>query len=341
MAKQNIAGAVIIDRIRERITSGRYLGTCRPGQRLPSIREIAEAEGVNRKTVAAAYLRLQSEGLVQIRARSGIYLAPQSGGAGSGPLDRLHRQWLEQTVSGARALGLQGAEVLKMLVSVSSVERSAIPVVESNRVEAAAIAAELSARLGIRAVPVLLSEFRRSDVAGASQAPHGVVVTTPWHAAEVADVAQGRTVIDVALDENLVRDLSRIVQRPDGIVIAGSDALAGKIRRALAYQSDRAAAVAVVSTADELHAALARGCSAALLWPGTPASLETLIPRDLECIRPSTLLSAASVERVQSAVLDASIRISKTVPAGAPLTATVTSAPLPQHPAELLSLLRR
>ena len=48
MAREQVAGAIILDRLRERIVSGIYFGLWRPGERLPSIREIAEAEGVDR-----------------------------------------------------------------------------------------------------------------------------------------------------------------------------------------------------------------------------------------------------------------------------------------------------
>ena len=61
VAREHIAGAIILDRLRERIVSGIYFGLWRPGERLPSIREIADAEGVDRKTAAAAYRRLERE----------------------------------------------------------------------------------------------------------------------------------------------------------------------------------------------------------------------------------------------------------------------------------------
>src|SRR5690606_4633420 len=97
MAREQVAGAIILGKLRERIISGLYLGYWRPGERLPSIREIAEAEHVDRKTAAAAYRRLQEEGLVRVRARSGVYLWAPLLPDPPGPLDRLHRQWLEHT----------------------------------------------------------------------------------------------------------------------------------------------------------------------------------------------------------------------------------------------------
>jgi DNA-binding transcriptional MocR family regulator len=52
-------GAVILDQLRDRIVTGLYFGNWQPGERLPSIRDIADAESVDRKTAAAAYHRLE------------------------------------------------------------------------------------------------------------------------------------------------------------------------------------------------------------------------------------------------------------------------------------------
>jgi DNA-binding transcriptional regulator YhcF (GntR family) len=67
-------GAVILDQLRDRIVTGLYFGNWQPGERLPSIRDIADAESVDRKTAAAAYHRLEEEGLVEVKARSGVFL---------------------------------------------------------------------------------------------------------------------------------------------------------------------------------------------------------------------------------------------------------------------------
>jgi DNA-binding transcriptional regulator YhcF (GntR family) len=50
-------------------------GTFEPGQRLPGIRELAEASGVNPNTVRAVYQRLDQEGLVDTLHGSGTFVA--------------------------------------------------------------------------------------------------------------------------------------------------------------------------------------------------------------------------------------------------------------------------
>lgn len=62
--------------LRERIISGLHLGSLQPGRRLPSTREVATEFEVAPRTAMAAYRLLQGEGLVELRPRSGIYVAP-------------------------------------------------------------------------------------------------------------------------------------------------------------------------------------------------------------------------------------------------------------------------
>lgn len=63
--------------LRSRIGEGRLA----PSQRLPALRELAEAVGVNVNTVRAVYQRLEREGLIEIRQGSGTFVSP----AGAAP----------------------------------------------------------------------------------------------------------------------------------------------------------------------------------------------------------------------------------------------------------------
>lgn len=51
-------------------------GTVRPGQRLPGLRELAEATGVNVNTVRAVYQRLEHDGLIEGQQGSGTFVTP-------------------------------------------------------------------------------------------------------------------------------------------------------------------------------------------------------------------------------------------------------------------------
>jgi GntR family transcriptional regulator len=61
--------------VRDRIVSGLHLGTLAHQQRLPSSRDVAQEFGVAPRIAMAAYRELERDGLVEVRPRSGIYLA--------------------------------------------------------------------------------------------------------------------------------------------------------------------------------------------------------------------------------------------------------------------------
>ncbi len=58
-------------------------GELRPGQRLPGLREMAEAVGVNLNTVRTVYQRLEHEGLVESQQGSGTFVAASRRGGGA------------------------------------------------------------------------------------------------------------------------------------------------------------------------------------------------------------------------------------------------------------------
>lgn len=326
MGREHVAGAIILDRLRERMISGLYLGHWRAGDRLPSIREIADAENVDRKTAAAAYRRLEEEGLVRVRARSGVYLSAPARRHGGGPLERLYRRWLENTYDGARALGLDTRTILQLVSAIAELERLRLPVIECDHGQADALAAELRDRLGVRATPVVIGEIRADDPVLLEAA---VLVTTPYHYYEMAAALPGRPIIEATLAPNLISELAlRIDQGPLAIVAAEGPAVA-KIRRALdhcgiAVDGER---LRVVGVADRAGLAdTARGSQTLFLWPGAPRWIEEALPASVERYRPRQSVSNDSLSRIRAAILDAAIRRVAEIEAGVPVSTSSVDA---------------
>lgn len=307
MGREQVAGAIILDRLRERMVSGRFLGHWRPGDRLPSIREIAEAENVDRKTAAAAYRRLEEEGLVRVRARSGVYLSSPNIPHAPGPLERLYRRWLENTYDGATALGLDTRNILRLVTAMAEVERQRLPVIECDWPQAEAMATELRDRLGVRATPCLLEELHHADPLLA-EAP--LLVSTPYHAADVALLAPGRLIIETTLSPELLRQLARRVNQGPVAIIAAQGAVVAKLRRALqqtglAGNESRVRIFGVSDRGDVAEAV--RQVPTVFIWPGAPRWVEEALPATVEAFRPGHAISDDSVARLRAALLDAAI----------------------------------
>ena len=81
-------GAQLAGRIRTAVEDG----TLVPGDRLPSVRELADIAGVNVNTVRAVYARLESEGRVSSEQGRGTFVAAQTPAGGAATRQELHRQ---------------------------------------------------------------------------------------------------------------------------------------------------------------------------------------------------------------------------------------------------------
>jgi GntR family transcriptional regulator len=89
----------------EQVRQALRLGRLEPGDRLPTVREVAAAVAVNPNTVLKAYRELEHEGLVEGRHGQGTYVVRSLSGPSPATLDRL-RTSLETWVKQARAAGL-------------------------------------------------------------------------------------------------------------------------------------------------------------------------------------------------------------------------------------------
>ena len=76
------SGVPIYQQIRNQIVLGIASGSLPPGQRLPTIRGLAEEAGINMMTVNKAYQLLKQEGYIQTDRRSGAMVCPQVGRTG-------------------------------------------------------------------------------------------------------------------------------------------------------------------------------------------------------------------------------------------------------------------
>ncbi|HWK89183.1 MAG TPA: PAS domain-containing protein [Longimicrobium sp.] len=202
------AGGDFSERLRAGVGAARWLGHLKVGDRLPSIRETARITGVDHRVVSNAYRRLASEGVVEIRSRHGVTIAP-SGPAPEPPAAETPA-WLAGVVAQAVTLHVkvpQLAELVRRWTG-STVVRCAVA--ESTEDALTALAAELQARWGFDTYRVPLStgagDAGRRERLSAELRGADVVVTTHFHAAAVtaAGRAAGVQVVVLDADHDLV-----------------------------------------------------------------------------------------------------------------------------------------
>ena len=101
----------IYQQIRDQIVVGIASGALEPGQRLPTIRALAEEAGINMMTVSKAYQLLKQEGYIHTDRRSGASVAPGPGRDGP---SRETVEGLRLRLSELRLSGLSREQVLEL-----------------------------------------------------------------------------------------------------------------------------------------------------------------------------------------------------------------------------------
>ena len=100
----------IYQQIRNQIVLGIADGGLEPGQRLPTIRALADEAGINMMTVSKAYQLLKQEGYILTDRRSGATVAPRQGGGPS----RDTLEGLRLRLGELRLAGLGREEMLEL-----------------------------------------------------------------------------------------------------------------------------------------------------------------------------------------------------------------------------------
>ena len=178
--------------LRSRIAEGRYPA----GQRLPGLRELAEATGVNVNTVRAVYQRLEQDGLIDRQQGSGTFLAAaprRAAAVGTITANAAHE---------ARETGVDPREVAAALY----VGDAAQPAEAEEQSE---LARRRSLRTQIAAFERAIAELE-ADYPGVAPAPPrrrrgiGPVLLTAEELVHVrADLIRRLTVVQAAIDDEI------------------------------------------------------------------------------------------------------------------------------------------
>ena len=218
------------DKLRDRILSALHLGLLQPGDRLPSIRALWREMGVDHRVVAQAYRILEDEGLVEVRGRSGVYLAPQ---------DQLGGEVLAETARWMAGVLVEGwkrrmtlAEIPELIRRCTATVRLRCACVESNVDQMTAYSAELEEQFGVEAVPVYVSPIplprpdRSVEFHGVEESLRHVdlVVTTSYHSRLVRKAAEnvGVPAVTLTVNSEVVETVQRRI-RSGGVTLVCVD----------------------------------------------------------------------------------------------------------------------
>jgi GntR family transcriptional regulator len=100
----------IAEEIRRTVAAGRL----RPGDQLPSVRELATQLLVNPNTVARVYRDLEQEGLLETRRGQGTYISAAAVALAEPAREKLITEQLKKAAQEARAYGLAPEATLEI-----------------------------------------------------------------------------------------------------------------------------------------------------------------------------------------------------------------------------------
>lgn len=113
--------AQLITQIKAAVQSGRL----RPGDPLPSIRQLANDLALNLKTVAKAYRLLERDAVIQTRGYRGSFVHAHAKANARVDLGELAFESLQDTVAALRAEGVTDSEIRNAFSRVMSGDRGA------------------------------------------------------------------------------------------------------------------------------------------------------------------------------------------------------------------------
>jgi DNA-binding transcriptional regulator YhcF (GntR family) len=202
--------AEVTDAIRRRIVSGLHLGTLSHGDRLPSTRELSDEFGVTPRTVMAAYRELEQEGLVELRPRSGIYVAATHA-SGGGMLTQL-AGWVVEVLVQGLTRNVPPIEFPERVRRCLETLRLRAICIAGNRDQIHSLCTELRADYGLETDGVELEQLSTpDDVTRLALRRADVLVTIALHAAEVQRRARelAKPWIVVSLRPDLMSEVTR------------------------------------------------------------------------------------------------------------------------------------
>ena len=106
-----------MDTLKRRIVTGRYL----PGEKLPSVRELAAEAGINPNTVQRAFSELEREGLIYTQRATGKYVTENEADIKSAR-EALARTQVADFLRAMQSLGFSVGDVIVLLQSFNESE---------------------------------------------------------------------------------------------------------------------------------------------------------------------------------------------------------------------------
>jgi len=291
------------EKVREHLMTSLHLGRLRPGDRVASVRRLADITGLNRKTVHRAYGALVKEGFLDVRPGAGTFVART---AGSHRNPEVLMRAVNLCRGEANALGLSSSAFADFVHGTLNGGLHGLPLViaECNREQVEMIGRDVRGGLGVSPRSVLLDELLANPAASLKGA--WGVVTTDCHRAEVEAAARtvGVPVYRVALDPDFPQTILRWARTRGVVMAVGDDRFSSVFLRFLGQLGAAPEVIARVRivTPARLRATLrlAGDDAVVLVSPLVHREVESRIPAGARHLAAHWRLAQGTLERLRA-----------------------------------------
>jgi DNA-binding transcriptional regulator YhcF (GntR family) len=184
------SAASLREQLGTQLTLGVISGDLQPGEKLPSVRELARRYKIHSNTVSAAYRDVEGRGWLEVRKGSGVYVQTARQTTEKSSLDEMIEGFLEET----RRRGFSAAEVRKGLTrALGAAPVRQITLIEPEPELCEILAAELREHI---ALPVTAGALEAAAAVALMSRAHLMPPGVPHHflrMRSVPEYLQGQT----------------------------------------------------------------------------------------------------------------------------------------------------
>ncbi len=303
----------LLDQARSQLLTALHTGRLGAGDRLPSVRQVAQRNNINLKTAFSIYQRLSAEGYVTLRVGSGAYVSDIAQSDLEEAYCHSVLRLIRSNLAEAERLRLSPREYLKLvqrLVNKPRTRPARVAVFECNEEQINLFAHEISSRTGLAVSPLLLSRLEAPDPRAARElAKADYFATTHFHFMEVKGLTAvyGKPLVQLGLNPAFVPTIVEAARGgPVLMVVSDADYFPAFRQSLLRIGTPRAVVerISVVdhSSPEDLRAAV-EGARTVYVSPICKPQIRRLIPAGVESLQVDGTLSDESLERLEAIAL--------------------------------------
>jgi DNA-binding transcriptional regulator YhcF (GntR family) len=178
------SAASLRDQLGTQLTLGVISGDLKPGEKLPSVRELARRYKIHSNTVSAAYRDVETRGWLEARKGSGVYVQDVRQATAESSLDELIQRFLEET----RRQGFSAGEVRTSLArTLGAVPVRRIGLIEPEPELCEILSAELREHI---ALPVTAGVLEGAAAVALMSRAHALPSGVPHHLLRMRSVPE-------------------------------------------------------------------------------------------------------------------------------------------------------